>query len=278
MPRDGSGNYTLPVGNPVIDGSIIDVLWANPTMADIAVQLNNVLTRDGVLGATAAIKFANGTAAAPSITFSSDIALGFYRVGSNSIGFATAGIARGSISAVGGWDIPAPASGIGFTQSGFAGSDTAVFNGGTSGSFRVTDRGLPYGTSLHNNTGAVTGTTNQYIASGTYTPTITAGINVTAPSASVCQWMRVGNVVAVSGRCFVNITTSTVATTFRVSLPIASNLTGASECCGYGGCQSSDNINFTVEGTAATDDATFSSRPPTNGATNIPFTFTYLIS
>lgn len=52
MPRDSSGNYTLPIGNPVIDGTVIDVDWANPTMADIAVQLNNVLTRDGLLGYT----------------------------------------------------------------------------------------------------------------------------------------------------------------------------------------------------------------------------------
>lgn len=53
MPRDISGNYTLPAGNPVVDDTIIDVNWANPTMADIATQLNNVWTRDGNLGPTA---------------------------------------------------------------------------------------------------------------------------------------------------------------------------------------------------------------------------------
>ena len=105
MPRDGSGNYSLPVGNPVVNATIIDVTWANPTMADIAVQLNNVLTRDGVLGATAAIKFATGSAAAPSITFTADIGLGLYRGGTNIFGFATAGVSRGSIDANGGWAI-----------------------------------------------------------------------------------------------------------------------------------------------------------------------------
>jgi len=59
MPRDVSGNYTLPIGNPVVSGTIIDVAWANPTMADVAVQLNNVLTRDGLLGATANISMGN---------------------------------------------------------------------------------------------------------------------------------------------------------------------------------------------------------------------------
>jgi len=112
MPRDISGNYTLPVGNPVVDGTIIDVGWANPTMADVAVQLNNVITRDGVLGATAPIKFDTGSAAAPSITFTADPALGFYRGGTNILGFSTAGVSRGTINATGNWTIPAPSSGV----------------------------------------------------------------------------------------------------------------------------------------------------------------------
>jgi len=142
----------------------------------------------------------------------------------------------------------------------------------------ITSDGRVYGTALHNNAGAVTGTTNQYFASGTYTPTNTAGSNVTVPSASVYQWMRVGNVVTVSGRCFVSITASSTFTSFRLSLPIASNIASASEAGGYGGAQASDDINFMVEGVVATDDVIFTSRPPSNGATNVTFSFTYLIS
>lgn len=101
MPRDISGNYTLPVGNPVVSGTIIDVAWANPTMSDIATQLNNVILRDGVLPATNPIKFANGTASAPSITFNSDPAMGFYRIGTNILGVATAGTERFRVDASG---------------------------------------------------------------------------------------------------------------------------------------------------------------------------------
>lgn len=101
MPRDISGNYTLPVGNPVVAGTIIDVAWANPTMSDIAVQLNNVITRDGVLAATNPIKFATGTAGAPSITFSADPAMGLYRAGTNILSAATAGTERFRIDASG---------------------------------------------------------------------------------------------------------------------------------------------------------------------------------
>jgi hypothetical protein len=79
MPRDSSGNYTLPLGNPVIDGTVIDVNWANPTMSDIAVQLNNVLTRDGLLSPTGAMYFTDGTPALPGIAFASAHGTGFWR-------------------------------------------------------------------------------------------------------------------------------------------------------------------------------------------------------
>lgn len=86
----------------------------------------------------------------------------------------------------------------------------------------ITSDGRLYGTALHNNAGAVTGTTNQYIASGTYTPTLANIANTTSRSAGVWQWMRVGNVVTVSGR----ITAATSAsggtgTSVSATLPIA---------------------------------------------------------
>jgi hypothetical protein len=91
MPRDASGNYTLPLGNPVIDGTIIDVNWANPTMADIAAQLNNVYTRDGLLGPQAPFKIIDGTENAPGLAFNSEPGLGWYRDGASVIGNAAGG-------------------------------------------------------------------------------------------------------------------------------------------------------------------------------------------
>jgi hypothetical protein len=142
-----------------------------------------------------------------------------------------------TVGANGNVTIIAPTAGVGLTQTGFAGSDTALFNGGTSGSFRVTDRGLPYGTSLHNNAGAVTGTTNQYITSGTYTPTLTNVANASTLTAAACQWIRVGNVVSVSGNAAIGTTAAApTLTQFGISLPIASNFANASlsECAGSG--------------------------------------------
>jgi len=47
VPRDNSGNYGLPAGNPVVSGEVIESVWANTTMDDIAEALSNSLSRDG---------------------------------------------------------------------------------------------------------------------------------------------------------------------------------------------------------------------------------------
>lgn len=47
MPRDNSGNYALPPGNPVVSGEVIESVWANTTTDDIALALSNSLSRDG---------------------------------------------------------------------------------------------------------------------------------------------------------------------------------------------------------------------------------------
>ena len=60
MPRNGSGNYTLPVSNPVISGTPIQSEWANSTMSDVALALTNSLSRQGQGGMLAPFRFANG--------------------------------------------------------------------------------------------------------------------------------------------------------------------------------------------------------------------------
>jgi hypothetical protein len=47
MSRNGSGTYTLPVGNPVVTGTTITSTWANSTLTDIASALTDSLAADG---------------------------------------------------------------------------------------------------------------------------------------------------------------------------------------------------------------------------------------
>lgn len=47
MSRNGSGTYSLPVGNPVVTGTTISSTWANNTLTDIANALTGSLAADG---------------------------------------------------------------------------------------------------------------------------------------------------------------------------------------------------------------------------------------
>jgi hypothetical protein len=112
---------------------------------------------------------------------------------------------------------------------------------------------------------------------GTYTPAITNQINVNSSAGGVCQWIRVGNVVTVSGK--VAIDHSSVSL-FRigVSLPIASaidyigQLAGAVSAMIVGGASSG-----VVRADVANDRAEMTCFPFDNTDTDWFFTFTYLI-
>lgn len=130
MPRDLAGNYTLPAGNPVINGTVIEAPWANNTLSDIAVQLNNVLTRDGTLGPTLPFLLPDGTAAAPSIGFQAQANTGIYRIGGNILGFSTGGVERARVTATG-FSVTGTlsASGVLFAGTGSAAAPGLAFTG-----------------------------------------------------------------------------------------------------------------------------------------------------
>ncbi|MBP8754868.1 MAG: hypothetical protein KBH39_11635 [Chitinophagales bacterium] len=133
-----------------------------------------------------------------------------------------------------------------FTQSGGAAATEKL---------RIETDGRIYGTALHNNAGTVTGTTNQYIASGTFSVSVTASSNIEGtPTATDAQWMRVGNVVTVSGRFTANPSSAT-NTYIEISLPIVSNLTNAEDCSGVSFCGSVAGQGAEIIGVAATDTA-----------------------
>lgn len=59
MPRNGTGVYNLPAGNPVSAGTVIDPNWANTTLTDIGTALTGSLARDGQAVPTANIPMAS---------------------------------------------------------------------------------------------------------------------------------------------------------------------------------------------------------------------------
>lgn len=102
MPRDGAGLYTLPPGiNPVVPNTVIADTWANPTMADFAVQLNNVVTRDGVLPVNLPFKLVDGTVGAPGLAFQTQTNLGLYRSAANILAVSVGGVNTAAFGANG---------------------------------------------------------------------------------------------------------------------------------------------------------------------------------
>lgn len=74
------------------------------------------------------------------------------------------------------------------------------------------------------------------ITTGTYTPTLTAVANVSASTAFLAQYFRVGNTVTVSGALLVDPTTTATNSELGISLPIASNFANNFECGGTASC------------------------------------------
>lgn len=101
MPRDLSGNYTLPVGNPVVNATVISPAWGNGTMSDIANQLNNVLTRDGLLAPTIPMVFPVGAVGAPSVTFAGSLTSGLFVPSANVVAVSISGVERGRFTTAG---------------------------------------------------------------------------------------------------------------------------------------------------------------------------------
>jgi len=91
MPRDGGGTYTLPAGNPVIPGTIIESTWANPTMNDIAAALTDSLSRTGSGGMIVPFLNADGSVALPGISWANQQNMGFWRPGLDEMRVSVAG-------------------------------------------------------------------------------------------------------------------------------------------------------------------------------------------
>jgi hypothetical protein len=81
MPRNGAGTYTLPSGNPVEAGTVIEAAWANTTLEDVGNELTNSLSRTGEGGMLAPFRLDDGTFGAPGLSWLLETSSGFYRAG-----------------------------------------------------------------------------------------------------------------------------------------------------------------------------------------------------
>lgn len=140
-----------------------------------------------------------------------------------------------------GWDLLSSIDGTNAAMwlSGFGG--VGFCTGGLK-SFAITTDGRIYGTALHNNAGALTGTTNQYFGhSLTATPTLTNVANSSSLSGTL-HAVRNGNIVSWTLNAAITVTSATTKTQFRVSIPIASTLAATADVKGSGAAESSSAV------------------------------------
>ena len=117
------------------------------------------------------------------------------------------------------------------------------------------------------------------VFSGTYTPTLTNTGNIDSSTANICQYMRVGNVVTVSGAVTVDATTAGNATILKMSLPVASNMTGATNLGGTGASTSTNAYGncMAIMGDATNDVAEFRWNATLSTSQVYNFSFTYRV-
>lgn len=148
-------------------------------------------------------------------TNSSTLAMSFYTAGGTGIGVSTAPTGTASKVLMFGDNAgnPTPAT-----------NTAGIFAKDVSGSvemFAVNEAG-----DIHPMTGSG--------ASGSYTPTFTPILNITASSEDFENnlYQVIGDIVSVTGACSFSLSSSVTQFTFRVSLPVASNLTDTFDLVG----------------------------------------------
>ena len=94
------------------------------------------------------------------------------------------------------------------------------------------------------------------LAAGTYTPTRSAEANMDANvTMTEAQYLRVGNTVTVSGRFTADPTLTTTATSFEITLPVASNIGAVEDAAGVAFCGSIAGQGAEIIGVVANDTA-----------------------
>lgn len=121
--------------------------------------------------------------------------------------------------------------------------------------------------------------TDGNVFSGTYTPTLTNVANAPTIAANAFQYMRVGNVVTVSGSLSIDPTTTSIITQVRISLPIASAMTASTQVSGT--CHGNWVVGVAgaggISGDTTNDEALLSTIPPNASNASYSVQFTYRV-
>lgn len=113
--------------------------------------------------------------------------------------------------------------------------------------------------------------------SGTYSPEAGAVQNLTAVSAASAQYIRVGNIVTVSGELSFTVTTTNTVTFLNLTLPVASNFASGSQLAGVASPLGVGVEAFAIAGEPDNNGAYMVWRAVLTGAMTVSYTYTYRI-
>lgn len=120
---------------------------------------------------------------------------------------------------------------------------------------------------------------NNLLRAGTYTPTLTNVANCASLGAFTIRYIRVGNVVHVSGQVTVDPTSASTLTRFRMTLPIASDLASGDQLSGTavdGDTTNNTSSVYSILGDATNNAAEFRCESITQTNARVcRFNFTY---
>lgn len=120
--------------------------------------------------------------------------------------------------------------------------------------------------------------TSTNLTSGTYTPTRSAEANLDSNvTMTQAQYLRVGNTVTVSGAFTADPTTTTTATSFEFSLPIASNIGAVEDSSGVAFCGAIAGQGARISGSVANNTAVVTWLSGDVTSQSWSYTFTYEI-
>lgn len=116
-------------------------------------------------------------------------------------------------------------------------------------------------------------------SAGLYTPTITDGLNVTSSSPNALQYMRVDNIVTISGAFTVVVTANSTDTILEIDLPAPSDFASSFQA-GGAGIYDEGITPVRIRANNSTNKIRFEFVPPVGSAGNsrsVNFSCTYVI-
>lgn len=188
---------------------------------------------------------------------------------------ATTGVAAPGSIALAIRDASNPVFGFDFNLEGVATGDLYLMRTVSGTQSTVLQIARATGAATFSGTLGINGVSDN-IKSGTYTPTLSSIYNVASSTAFVCQYMRVGNVVTVSGVINVTATATNTWTRISMTLPISSNFDFSYRAGGGGGANSTNNVCVILAG-ASTSVVYLDAYPNSTNSLSYYFSYTYQI-